>query len=261
MQIKDATILIVDDELDLREILGAWFRREGARVLVAENGVEALKVIHANRVDVVVSDVRMPVMDGISLLKSIKGDNQYKSSVMFLSGFTDIEPREAYDLGIEAVMSKPVDRKELLAVVTRVLAERNELWLSPPTTNTEIVLDAVFESLELALSQGLLLFGRGGFCIQSASKLKEGPVDLLLDFQADQRRVQGRGVIRWTSHPEPEIGVEIMYIDDDNRAWILGLTAPNESLSFIPRTTATPATPATQPEPAAVERRHVAVHT
>jgi hypothetical protein len=52
-----------------------------------------------------------------------------------------------------------------------------------------------------------------------------------------------------------------MYIDDDNRAWILGLTAPNESLSFIPRTTATPATPATQPEPAAVERRHVAVHT
>jgi hypothetical protein len=68
------------------------------------------------------------------------------------------------------------------------------------------------------LSQRLLLFGRGGFCLQSASKFTAGPVDLLLDFQADQRGVKGRGVIRWTSHPEPEIGVEIMYIDDDNPA-------------------------------------------
>jgi CheY-like chemotaxis protein len=261
MQLKDATILVVDDESDLREILGAWFRREGARVLVAENGAEALKVIHANRVDVVVSDVRMPVMDGICLLKSIKADDQYKSSVMFLSGFTDIEPREAYNLGIEAVMSKPVERKELLAVVTRVLAERNELWLAPPTTKAEMVLDAVFESLQQALSQRLLLFGRGGFCLRSASKFTAGPVDLLLDFQTEQRRVQGRGVIRWISHPQPEIGVEIMYIDDDNRAWILGLTAPNKSLSFIPSTTAIPATPATQPESVVVESRHVAVHT
>jgi CheY-like chemotaxis protein len=261
MQLKDAIILIVDDEPDLREILGNWFRREGAQVFVAEDGAEALKMIRANRVDVVVSDVRMPVMDGLSLLKSIKADNLYKPSVMFFSGFTDIEPREAYHLGIEAVMSKPVDRKELLATVTRVLAERNDLWLSPPTTKAEAVLDAVFASLELALSQRLLLFGRGGFCLQSANKFKEGPVDLLLDFQADQRRVTGRGVIRWTSHPEPEIGVEIMYIDDDHRAWILGLTAPNESLSFIPRTTATPATPATQPKSVADESRHVAVHT
>jgi DNA-binding response OmpR family regulator len=201
--------LIVDDELDLREILGAWFPREGARVLVAENGAEAQKAIDANPIDIVVSDVRMPIMDGITLLKSIKANHQYKPSVMFVSGFTDIEPREAYDLGIEAVMSKPVDGKELLAVVTRVLAERNELWLSLPTTKAEIVLDAVFESLELALSQRLLLFGRGGFCLQSASKFTAGPGALLLDFQADQRRVKGSGVIRWTSHPEPEIGVEI----------------------------------------------------
>ena len=86
-------------------------------------------------------------------------------------------------------------------------------------------------------------------------------MDLLLDFRADQRGVKGRGVIRWTSHPEPEIGVEIMYIDDDNPAWILGLTAPYESLSFIPKTTAIAPTPATQGESEALESRRAAVHT
>jgi CheY-like chemotaxis protein len=133
MHLKNATILLVDDEPDLLEIQAAWFRREGSRVLVAGNGAEALEILLANHVDVVVSDVRMPVMDGIALLKNVKARQNYKSSVMFISGFTDIQPRDAYDLGVEAVMSKPVERKELIAVVSRVLAERDELWRSLPS--------------------------------------------------------------------------------------------------------------------------------
>lgn len=238
MHLKNATILLVDDEPDLLEIQAAWFRREGSRVLVAGNGAEALEILLANHVDVVVSDVRMPVMDGIALLKNVKARQNYKSSVMFISGFTDIQPRDAYDLGVEAVMSKPVERKELIAVVSRVLAERDELWREPPVREADTTLSAIFESLAAALSQRLLVFGRGGFCIHSTLNLQEGPVDLLLNFRADKRRVKGRGVIRWTATPEPELGVEITYINDDTRAWVLSLTEPNESLSFIPRTTA-----------------------
>jgi CheY-like chemotaxis protein len=247
MHLKNATILVVDDEPDLRDIQAAWFRREGTSVFVANNGAEALEVLVANHVDVIVSDVRMPVMDGIALLKHVKAAQGYKSSVMFISGFTDIQPRDAYDLGVEAVMSKPVERKELIAVVCRVLEERSELWRLPPVRKADAILDAFFESLAAALSQRLLLFGRGGFCIHSTLNLREGPVDLLLDFRADQRRVKGRGVIRWTAAPEPELGVEITYIDDDTRAWVLSLTEPNESLSFIPRTTAVAAALAAMP--------------
>jgi CheY-like chemotaxis protein len=207
-------------------------------VLVAEDGAEALNIIQANQVDVVVSDVRMPVMDGITLLKKVKASG-YKSSVMFVSGFTDvIKPRESYDLGVEAVMSKPVERKQLIAAVTRILAERDELWRFPPGARAEAVLDATFDSLAVALSQGLLALGRGGFCIHSTLKLAEGPVDLLLDFKVDKRTVTGQGIVRWTTSPEAEIGVEITYIDDANRAWMISLTGPNTSLSFIPRTTA-----------------------
>ncbi len=244
MQLKDAAVLIVDDEPDLRDILAGWFRRTEAKVLVAENGAEALKVIAAHRVDVVVSDVRMPVMDGITLLKNVKASRDYKSSVLFLSGFTDIEPREAYDLGVEAIMSKPVDRKALLAIVTRVLAEREELWRVLPANDPEAILDAAFESLDAALRQKMLAFGRGGFCIHSVRQFGEGPVALLLDFRIDRRIVKGHGLVRWSASPEPEIGIEITYIDDDNRDWILGLTLPNDSLSFIPRSTASDTGPA-----------------
>jgi CheY-like chemotaxis protein len=235
MQLKNATILIVDDEPDLRDILTEWFRREGSRVLVAEDGAEALKFIEENQVDVVISDVRMPIMDGIALLRKVKASATYKASVMFISGYTDIEPRDAYDLGVEAVIAKPVERKNLMAIVARVLAERAELWSVPPEGKADAILDASFASVEVAMSQKQIAFGRGGFCVHSEAKLKEGPVDLLLEFRAEKRRVQGRGVIRWVAAAEPDVGVEITYIDADNRAWILSLTGPNESHSFIPR--------------------------
>jgi DNA-binding response OmpR family regulator len=236
MQLKDATVLLVDDEPDLRSIIAEWFRREGCNLLVAEDGAQALGIISANKIDVVVSDVRIPVMDGITLLKKVKTSG-YKSSVMFVSGFTDvIKPRESYDLGVEAVMSKPVERRHLIAAVTRILAERGELWRFPPSEKPEAILDATFDSLASTLRQGLLALGRGGFCIKSTQRLAEGRVDLLLEFRVDKRKVTGQGIVRWIDSAEAQIGVEITYIDEPNRAWILSMTEPNTSISFIPRT-------------------------
>src|SRR5229473_1364964 len=135
-------------------------------------------------------------------------------------------------------------RKHLIAAVTRILAERDDLWRFPPSEKAEAILDVTFDSLATALSQGLLALGRGGLCIHSTLSLAEGPVDLLLDFTVEKRRVTGQGIIRWTAPSEAEIGVEITYIDGHNRAWILSLTGPNTSLSFIPRTTAVAIAPA-----------------
>jgi CheY-like chemotaxis protein len=239
MQLKNATILLVDDELDLLEIMAEWFRREGCRVLTAENGRDALNLFQQNPVDAVVSDIRMPVMDGIALLRQLKAAHFTKPSVIFISGFSDIEPRDAYDLGVEAMISKPVERKYLISVVSCILTPREDLWRLPPADKADAVLLANFESLSSALTRGLIAFGRGGFCVYSTLQLAEGPVDLLLDFQADQHKVTGRGMVRWTDFAEAQIGMEITHIDDANRPWILSLTEPNHSASFIPRTSFT----------------------
>lgn len=239
MLLKDASILVVDDEPELLDIMADWFRREGATVFVAENGAEALSLVHDNHLDVVVSDIHMPVMDGVTMLQKIKSTSTYLPSVMFITGFYDIAPREAYELGAEAMISKPVERKQLISIVSRILTTREDLWRLPPADKADAVLLANFESLATALTRGLIAFGRGGFCIYSTLQLAEGPVDLLLDFGADQCVVTGQGIVRWNDLAEAQIGVEITHIDDANRPWMLSLTEPNKSVSFIPRTSFT----------------------
>jgi CheY-like chemotaxis protein len=239
MQLNNATVLLVDDEPDLLEIMSAWFERESSHVLVAENGAKALNVIQTNQVHAVVSDVHMPVMDGVTMLQKLKSSNTYRPSVMFITGFYDIAPREAYDLGAEDLLPKPVDRKHLISVVARILADRDTLWSQPRQEIAAGLLAGRFDGLEQAQVQGLLAFGHGGLCIHTEQQVAEGSVvDLRLDFAAEQLIVQGQGTVRWSDDTEGLVGVEITSIDDDARPWILSQTSLNKSLSFIPRSTA-----------------------
>ena len=63
------TALVVDDEANLRKVLSAMLRRDGFDVLTASDGAEALELLSKQSVDVVLSDIRMPNLDGMSLLK------------------------------------------------------------------------------------------------------------------------------------------------------------------------------------------------
>jgi CheY-like chemotaxis protein len=116
MELKYATVLVVDDESMLLDIFREWLEEEHCGVLTARDGAAALQILRDQHVDVVVSDVRMPVMDGIVLLKNLTtyvGMSQNicppkMPKMIFISGFTDLEPREAYDLGVEVIMQKPI---------------------------------------------------------------------------------------------------------------------------------------------------------
>src|SRR5689334_3125106 len=98
MQLKDASILVVDDEPLLLNFVCEWFESVAGKVFVAGDGVEAMEVLAQNEIDLIVTDVRMPVMNGISLLKAAKAKRGHKSHVILITGFADIEARDAYDL-------------------------------------------------------------------------------------------------------------------------------------------------------------------
>ena len=72
MDVSDATVLIVEDEPDLLEIYEAWAERKCAKVLTAPNGLVALGLLAENSIDVMISDVRMPVMDGLTLVRTVR---------------------------------------------------------------------------------------------------------------------------------------------------------------------------------------------
>ncbi|HSQ83084.1 MAG TPA: response regulator [Desulfobacterales bacterium] len=84
------TILLVDDEADLREVLDISLSDTGYKVFTAENGTQALNILNDNDIPVVVTDIKMPGIDGIELLRKIKSKNP-EAEVIMLTGHGDLE--------------------------------------------------------------------------------------------------------------------------------------------------------------------------
>lgn len=235
MQLNEASILLVDDEPALLEILGGWLKRMASRAFCAESGAQALQVLSGNKIDLIISDCRMPGMDGVTLLERVRANGLHTRSVIFLSGYSGIEAREVYDLGAEAVLEKPIERDDLLNSIRRSLTDRSELWQAPPHALTCPTLTGNFESLATAVQDHRIAFGSGGFSIRTAQFLREGPINIELNFKADQYILSGQGVVRWVSPQEGQAGVELTYVAEKSLLRIVQLA--ERSSSFIPRST------------------------
>lgn len=96
------TILLVDDEADLREVLDISLSDTGYEVLTAENGAQALNILKENDIPVVITDIKMPGIDGIELLRKIKNKNP-ETEVIMLTGHGDL------DLAIKSLKHKATD--------------------------------------------------------------------------------------------------------------------------------------------------------
>ena len=88
-------ILIIDDEQGIRDLLDTLLRRKGYDVVVAKNGQEGLKVFRRERPDVVVLDLRMPEMDGITALREIRTLDPHKP-VIILTGAGTLEVEQQF---------------------------------------------------------------------------------------------------------------------------------------------------------------------
>ena len=237
MELKYATVLVVDDEAMLLDIFREWLEEENCRVLTAGHGAAALEILRQEHADVIVSDVRMPVMDGILMLKNLTahghppGDTP-PPKVIFVSGFTDLEPREAYGMGAEVILQKPIIRDQFVDAVRRTLRPREEAWADPPVPGGQ-QLRVTLPRASSAIKQGRIAFGRGGFCVRCASPIREGPVRFELDFKTET--LAGHGLIRWANPDESLLGVEISNLDGGCRDWAVELIRANSGSSYIPR--------------------------
>ena len=83
------TLLIVEDEEMLRDVIVFDFKRKGFQVLSEENGVEAFKLVKANKVHLVLSDMRMPGGDGMTLLEQVRAYDTKIPALIFVTGYSD----------------------------------------------------------------------------------------------------------------------------------------------------------------------------
>ena len=111
------SILIVDDECGLAEMLREMLREDGYDVTLAINGRLALDILRERRVDLVITDLMMPVMDGAELAAAIRGDDALRGVAVVL--MTSLPSRAPDESGLyDAVIRKPFTPEGLLAVMT-----------------------------------------------------------------------------------------------------------------------------------------------
>jgi len=123
---RAARILVVDDEQSLRELLAIVLRREGYEVLLADNGRAAVELIEREPVDVLISDINMPDMSGVEVLRAAKKVDQDILGIM-ITAFASTETAiEAMRLGACDYLSKPFDI-DLLKMKVREKVENRQL--------------------------------------------------------------------------------------------------------------------------------------
>ncbi len=120
-----AYILAVDDALTIRELVKAILVDQGHTVDVAEDGVVALGMARENEYDIILSDVNMPNMGGISLLNKLRGMEQYQSTpiLMITTEGAGYKKDKAKATGASGWLEKPFDPPRLVNAVESLLAK------------------------------------------------------------------------------------------------------------------------------------------
>jgi two-component system cell cycle sensor histidine kinase/response regulator CckA len=115
-------ILVVDDEPIIRDLMSAALGRAGYQIMVASNGQEALNLFqeHAAEIQLLISDVIMPSMDGISLANSCRQQNP-QLPVLFMSGFINSADEADMAESSQFFIHKPIDFQKLFPIINKIL--------------------------------------------------------------------------------------------------------------------------------------------
>lgn len=122
-------ILVVDDSLTMRKVLGRLLEREGFEVLVAKDGMDAMQLLQEITPDAILTDIEMPRMDGFGLARNIRDDARTANTplIMISSRTADKHQNLAKEIGVDAFFGKPVQDDDLISKVNELLASRRAL--------------------------------------------------------------------------------------------------------------------------------------
>ncbi len=125
-QNKNYQILVVDDEPLIRESLYEIFRIDGYKASMAQSGEEAIELITKQKIDIVVTDMKLPKMNGLTLLEKIKKHDS-KIEVIFITGYATIETAvEAMKKGAYDYITKPINDSEIKLIIEKIV-EKNTI--------------------------------------------------------------------------------------------------------------------------------------
>lgn len=185
-----AQILVVDDEIGIRELLSEILADEGHNVILAENAAAARKSRNEKRPDLVLLDIWMPDTDGISLLKEWSSSGQLTMPVVMMSGHGTIDSAvEATRMGAVDFLEKPIALQKLLSTVKKAL-KHDISAQKPPLTLDAFSRSPLLKELRKRLEQAaanttvLLLKSASGSIAEICARTLQTPRTPWLDLSA-----------------------------------------------------------------------------
>jgi len=145
------TILLVDDRDENLYMLETLLKNSGYNVLKASNGLKALEILKKNKIDLIISDIFMPVMDGFQLCYKVKTDKELHSIPFIIHTATYTEPKDeefAAKIGADSFIIKPCEPQFFLEKITEVMADsQNSDYGSQPALPEKEILQLYNERL------------------------------------------------------------------------------------------------------------------
>ena len=121
---EDFEILFVDDDRDILFIVKEYLSRQGYRVSVVNSGIKALELVKEKDFDIVITDFKMPELDGLQLLTAIK-EYRHETEVVILTGYGTVDSAvEAMKFGSYDYIQKPFKLDALKALIDKVMEEK-----------------------------------------------------------------------------------------------------------------------------------------
>ncbi len=113
-------ILVVDDEMLIRNVIKDYLENEGYEIFEAENGLEAIRVFKEEKIDLIILDIMMPKMDGYETLKELRKLGE-TPVIMLTAMKEELDKLHGFDLGVDDYVTKPFSPKEVVARVKAIL--------------------------------------------------------------------------------------------------------------------------------------------
>lgn len=121
---QDFSILIVEDDGAMRLVLCKIFSKLGVQLYSAENGQQALNIMKIQKIHLVLSDVQMPIMDGVELLKQADAKNCELPIFLLATGHSDLTEESALSLGAVGLIHKPFNIQTLVEKTQKILLDK-----------------------------------------------------------------------------------------------------------------------------------------
>jgi DNA-binding NarL/FixJ family response regulator/Tfp pilus assembly protein PilZ len=237
-------VLVIDDEPGIRDFLVEELTLRGMKVYGFTDPAEAISSLASIKLDVIVSDLRMPEIGGIDLLKEVRKYRHYFPSIVFVSGYANQETLDrVMHLGAVDLLEKPIDMNKLFNLIMEQFID-GEL---ERTRYFSKLVDQTPTSLtnELALETRSIGFGGVFLPFSKVGKPSQFTLGNLVSFRfklndaAESAPIDVTGEVVWTRPTTKDqllsgAGVKFVQISEDDRAKIHDYVRVHKILSFIP---------------------------